>query len=639
MGKRTQQSETKRHQRPSSDGAVRRRSSARGEGGIRETVESIAIAFALAFLFKTFQAEAYVIPTGSMAPTLYGRHKDVRCPACGIDFQVGASTEVDDESGYVIEGQRILSTLCPNCRRPVRAEHAAVFNGDRIIVNKQVSQYRRFDVVVFRNPEEGHVNYIKRLVGLPGETIRIRQGNLWMRRGEEDPWQMLRKDDPSVQKAIQLLVYDDNWPASELLAAGWPERWEPSIRAADAPDAVGGWLAAKNAWQPDRRTRRYEADASGGDWHWLRYRHLVPSPADWQDVDNGRLTNVPQASLVSDFCGFNVAAGARYDYFDSDAYWVGDLTLNCRLEVHEAQDSSAVRLELIEGPDTFFCTILPADGTVTMHRISHLTDRDGSHPRLLASGRVDPLTGTADLTFANVDNRLLLWIDDVPVDFGEDVVIEQNFADALTLRPGPQDTAPCGIAVRDAHVTVSDLVIQRDIYYRNDAYRFDPEEGYVSSSWELTGRSQEVASPATLHHRLRDPEGWADAWVAAARTAHERFGQYTEYRLDDDEYLMFGDNSPRSKDSRLFDYYNRSSWGLTGHRWAVKRKDLIGRALFVFWPHGIPFLNGGEGFPLTRHQELSLTADGKVRGVRVLNDYPRIRVPFYPNFSRMKKIR
>ena len=48
--------------------------------GIRETIESIAIAFVLAFLFRTFEAEAFVIPTGSMAPTLMGRHKDVICP-------------------------------------------------------------------------------------------------------------------------------------------------------------------------------------------------------------------------------------------------------------------------------------------------------------------------------------------------------------------------------------------------------------------------------------------------------------------------------------------------------------------------------------------------------------------------------
>src|SRR5438067_1059753 len=40
----------------------------------RETIESIVVAFVLAFLFRTFEAEAFVIPTGSMAPTLYGQH-------------------------------------------------------------------------------------------------------------------------------------------------------------------------------------------------------------------------------------------------------------------------------------------------------------------------------------------------------------------------------------------------------------------------------------------------------------------------------------------------------------------------------------------------------------------------------------
>ena len=45
----------------------------------RETVESLVIAFTLALLFRAFEAEAFVIPTGSMAPTLMGRHKDLDC--------------------------------------------------------------------------------------------------------------------------------------------------------------------------------------------------------------------------------------------------------------------------------------------------------------------------------------------------------------------------------------------------------------------------------------------------------------------------------------------------------------------------------------------------------------------------------
>ena len=58
---------------------------------IRETVESVIIAFVLAFLFRTFEAEAFVIPTGSMAPTLMGKHKDLECPMCHYRYQVSAS--------------------------------------------------------------------------------------------------------------------------------------------------------------------------------------------------------------------------------------------------------------------------------------------------------------------------------------------------------------------------------------------------------------------------------------------------------------------------------------------------------------------------------------------------------------------
>ena len=51
---------------------------------VRETIESIVVAFILAFLFRAFVAEAFVIPTGSMAPTLMGvmRTQRTRCKLC-----------------------------------------------------------------------------------------------------------------------------------------------------------------------------------------------------------------------------------------------------------------------------------------------------------------------------------------------------------------------------------------------------------------------------------------------------------------------------------------------------------------------------------------------------------------------------
>ena len=63
---------------------------------VRETVESVVIAVILAFLFRGFVAEAFVIPTGSMAPTLQGRHIDFRCPQCDFRFLTGASLENRD---------------------------------------------------------------------------------------------------------------------------------------------------------------------------------------------------------------------------------------------------------------------------------------------------------------------------------------------------------------------------------------------------------------------------------------------------------------------------------------------------------------------------------------------------------------
>src|ERR1700749_5134622 len=62
----------------------------------RETVESIVVAVILAFLFRTFVAEAFVIPTGSMAPTLQGNHKDITCEKCGYQYQASASAENED---------------------------------------------------------------------------------------------------------------------------------------------------------------------------------------------------------------------------------------------------------------------------------------------------------------------------------------------------------------------------------------------------------------------------------------------------------------------------------------------------------------------------------------------------------------
>ncbi|MFM8709138.1 MAG: signal peptidase I [Planctomycetia bacterium] len=218
----------------------------------RETVESIVIAFTLALLFRAFEAEAFVIPTGSMAPTLMGRHKDLVCEECGRDFRVGCSAEEDDQSQSLraelsrleaelaalkanendaalglqqreetrrrietlesdrgsiaqlrsrLAGKLVPAAKCPNCGYGTRLVQGVggrlrydprypSFSGDRILVNKfayDFTEPKRWDVVVFKYPEEAKTNYIKRLVGLPGETVSIAGGDIWTSRGDAAP--------------------------------------------------------------------------------------------------------------------------------------------------------------------------------------------------------------------------------------------------------------------------------------------------------------------------------------------------------------------------------------------------------------------------------------------------------------------
>src|SRR5262245_6548470 len=65
----------------------------------REVVETIVFVVVLVLLLKSFAAEAFVIPTGSMATTLWGYQKVVTCPSCRYQFPVNCSNEVDPQSG------------------------------------------------------------------------------------------------------------------------------------------------------------------------------------------------------------------------------------------------------------------------------------------------------------------------------------------------------------------------------------------------------------------------------------------------------------------------------------------------------------------------------------------------------------
>jgi signal peptidase I len=237
---------------------------------------------------------------------------------------------------------------------------------------------------------------------------------------------------------------------------------------------------------------------------------------------------------------------------------------------------------------------------------------------VLAEAKSD-LVGTGDweLRFANVDNRICLWIDDDLVDFGD----AANYIEDESQTPSPQDEdlIPVGIAVRDAGAKVSNLLIERDIYYRASQISNEDADRFTKSG------DDEHPEPYALRRELHNPAEWYELYSKRARGSNNT--PEARFELGSDEYMMLGDNSPRSQDSRVWP----NARGAT-HRHAVPRSALVGRAFYIYWPHGVPFMNDGEGYAVNYHKEVT------TRGVRK-TEYPDFRIPFYPNFSRMHRIR
>ncbi|MBI5760459.1 MAG: signal peptidase I [Planctomycetales bacterium] len=573
----------------------------------RETIESIVVAFILAFLFRSFEAEAFVIPTGSMAPTLNGRHKDVHCEQCGYRFSVGASDELQ-EDGRIATGNRVHYATCPSCRYPNNVLAKQGFNGDRILVNKFPYDFGnpdRWDVVVFKYPEEAHVNYIKRLVGLPNEQILLDHGDVKTRqRGKDEAFRIARKE-PDKQRMLQQIVYDNDHPEGVLIAKGWPERW--------AAERLGVWSA-------DAEQRAFRADPdklNPDEWSWIRYRHIVPSVADWERAREGRAFAAEsfQPQLITDFYAYNARVslqevrgiGAGPPELSTDAigeHWVGDLTMSGEVELFAAEGE--VLFEVVESRRRYRCQIDLKSGRAFLFYLSTELDKDGDREPIKLAEFDTPLKkpGTYHVRFANVDDRLCFWVDDrllKSVDFDEGAKFTPP---APPFGPTDADLAPIGIAARGAKLRVAHLRLDRDIYY-------------VFANVNAQNEYDAPQDATRLRELLRDPAAWSEQYN---RTRSDRANR--PFELKEDEFFVLGDNSPRSKDSRL---WNNGP--------VVPRRLMIGKAFYSYWPHGIPFLNSGNGFAVSTHKERGWDNDGQ------LPPSPALSLPFYPDVSRMRRIR
>ena len=105
----------------------------------REYAESIGVALAVALLLRAFVVEAFQIPSGSMIPTLeIGDHIFVSKFAYGVGIP---------------------------------------FTNRKIV---EFGEPKRGDIIVFRYPPDPSTDFIKRVVGLPGDSVELRRNQVFI---------------------------------------------------------------------------------------------------------------------------------------------------------------------------------------------------------------------------------------------------------------------------------------------------------------------------------------------------------------------------------------------------------------------------------------------------------------------------
>jgi signal peptidase I len=517
--------------------AVLRTSRLRALGvGVSYLVLSVVFAVVFVVLLRSAVCEAFVIPTGGEAPALLGYHKTATCPQCGWEFDVNSSMEAVPDPAM---RSRVVQGTCPNCRAEVDftalRPPPALTGGDRILTVRHrldgiLRQPQRFDVMTFHYPNRGRNSpdliYVKRLMGLPGETIGIHGGDIYVTTAlthtDHDNPEVLRtlthSDDEAARKhfeagkfeivrkppelilAVRRIVHDLDHPAADL--AGDPPRW-----------------LADEHWKPDADRRGFQSGANA-ETAWLTYRH--------------RLRGRDQPQLITDFESYNSGSEARDILGDGrrrrlGGDWVADLLLECEVVVDKSEGE--LLLELGRGPERFQARWDLATGVCTLFRIA-----DGREQELERRPTDVNRPGSHRLRFANVDQRLTVWVgDELPFDSGV------TYDASSSAGPTVEDLQPARLGAKGASICIQHLQLWRDVYYTTTPGQADTAIPVEDDDWS-------------------DPAKWAPIRDRRLRT----------FFVQPRHYFFLGDNSSNSADSR--------DWGL------VPESLLHGRVLLIYYP-------------------------------------------------------
>jgi signal peptidase I len=374
---------------------VRRR---RSHGPIRWAVDGAVLLAIAGVMMSEFLVDGWVAPvvvsSGSMATTLLGPHRAVRCPDCGLEFVYDADTSVE-----------VGSVTCPNCGRRGIESNSQIAAGDRLLIDRATFGWRhprRWEVALFRCPEHASDYCVKRVVGLPGETIEIRSGDVYVDGA-------IARKSLAEQRALAVLVHDTAWSGGQ---GNLPNRWSSQ---------------PENGWQLDGTGWRSAADSERINWlnyiHWHRIPGAPPtidvSPVD--DDDSYNQTTSRQLSPVNDLM------------------LIGQLS---------ASGHGTILLKASYGGEAFQIAIEAATGGVSLSRSDRVVQSIQAAPSVLDR--------PTEVVLSLVDRQLLLAI-------GGRELLRYPFE---TLeKPARSTTAPFSIGSRGLAVEIGRLQIWRDVHY------------------------------------------------------------------------------------------------------------------------------------------------------------------------------
>jgi signal peptidase I len=163
----------------------------------------------LLFVLKPYVLEAFVVPSNNMAPSIIGWHTTTTCPHCQSLLIVPSPSSQEREFFPPPEDRW---GICTSCFKPTKTKMPGeiVQAPDRILVNKLL-QPGRWDVIEFRYPMDPSRKYIMRLVGLPGETVYIKEEEVYVNEVKIEPPEPLIKLRYGTEHPVQFGTPENPW--------------------------------------------------------------------------------------------------------------------------------------------------------------------------------------------------------------------------------------------------------------------------------------------------------------------------------------------------------------------------------------------------------------------------------------------